>query len=310
MRELQKQYQAMEKAEEKVRAEMEARGFETYLRLLVSVHSDCGPSWDWAGLANAPAPVPPPATTAHTDRAEAALADYQPGLLARVFGGATKRRTALQQECAQARATDARVTAEADREYQEAHALWAFRAGLAPRVLAQDPEAYRHALDHGAPFTELEAFKTSVRVLRIEPDVVVLHCELMDDELVPADEVKLTAAGKLTTKKMAIGRYWALYQDHVCSCALRAARETFAVLPVPRAIVHVATRMLNSSTGHHELSTLLSVHFHRAGLERLNFAALDASDSMSNFPHRMKFKKTKGFDPVEPIAVDEQWVTT
>jgi hypothetical protein len=56
--------------------------------------------------------------------------------------------------------------------------------------------------------------------------------------------------------------------------------------------------------------TVLAVHFTRGTLMRLNFAAIDPSESLKNFPHRMKFKKTSGFDPVDKITSDEQWVTT
>jgi hypothetical protein len=56
--------------------------------------------------------------------------------------------------------------------------------------------------------------------------------------------------------------------------------------------------------------TILAVHFTRGTLARLNFAAIDPSESLKNFPHRMKFKKTTGFDPVDEMTSDEQWVTT
>ena len=109
---------------------------------------------------------------------------------------------------------------------------------------------------------------------------------------------------------MAAGKYWALYQDHVCSCALRIARETLAVLPVSRVLVNVRATRLDSSTGHPGVVTLLGVNIVREILGRLNLATIDPSDSMKNFPHRMKFKKTAGFEPVEPVTTDEQWVTT
>lgn len=67
---------------------------------------------------------------------------------------------------------------------------------------------------------------------------------------------------------------------------------------------------INSSTGHKEVPTILAVHFTRDALTRLNFAAIDPSDALKNFPHRMKFKKTTGFDPVDDMTADEQWITT
>jgi len=82
------------------------------------------------------------------------------------------------------------------------------------------------------------------------------------------------------------------------------------VLPVSRAIVNVGKVATNTSTGHPELCTILGVHFARSTFAKLKLDSVDPSDSMKNFPHRMKFKKTSGFESVEPITSDEQWVTT
>jgi hypothetical protein len=129
-----------------------------------------------------------------------------------------------------------------------------------------------------------------------------------DDDLVPGEEVRLTATGKISTKEIPATRYWLLHQDHFCSCAIRVARETLAVLPASRVVVHIELRRLDSSTGHRELETIISVNFDRAALARLNFDSIDPSDALSKFKTRMSFKKASGFESVEPISLDEQWV--
>jgi hypothetical protein len=177
-------------------------------------------------------------------------------------------------------------------------------------MLAKDPSAYWAALEHAGAFDEVASFKTIVQMTQADGDVVTFACAITDDDVVPREEVKCTAAGKLTTKQMGAGRYWALYQDHVCSVAIRIAAEAFAVLPVARAIVNIGKMQTNTITGHPQMATFLAVHFFRDTLRKLNLDSVDPSDSMKNFPHRMKFKKTSGFEPVPPINSDEQWVTT
>jgi hypothetical protein len=88
------------------------------------------------------------------------------------------------------------------------------------------------------------------------------------------------------------------------------AREAFAVLPVSRAVVNIGPVQVNTQTGHKEPATFLAVHFARDILNKLNLGQIDPSDSMKNFPNRMKFKKTAGFEPVQPMTLDEQWITT
>ena len=143
-----------------------------------------------------------------------------------------------------------------------------------------------------------------------KPDAILLTAEITDDEIVPTEVVKQLASGKLSTKAMPSGQYWELYQDHICSCALRLGCEVFAALPVERAIINIGKSELSSATGHPELVTFLAVHFTRQQLARINLNAIDPSNSMTNFSHRMTFKKTKGFQPVDAITFEDQFVTT
>ena len=60
---------------------------------------------------------------------------------------------------------------------------------------------------------------------------------------------------------------------------------------------------MNTATGNHEEKTIVSAKINRSKLAELNFELLDPSDSMSNFEHRMDFKKTEGFKPVEDLQI-------
>jgi hypothetical protein len=69
--------------------------------------------------------------------------------------------------------------------------------------------------------------------------------------------------------------------------------------------VHAVGEILNPQTGHQEQQPIVSVAIPRATLNKLNFNQIDCSDSMSNFSHRMKFSKTKGFAPVEALKPED-----
>jgi hypothetical protein len=307
---LEKSAREWAKEEAKQQAAGEVARFENYLELLVSLHKDCGESWDWRALAVVPPPsVPGRSKRRETDAADA-LQAYTPGFFERVFGGAKKRQAALEADLEAARAADLSEYESALQEQQAAAAVRNFRRKIAPAILAGDPSVYAQALKHAGAFDDVSSFQTKVTIANLESDVITLTCEIMDGEIVPPDEIKLTASGKLSTKAMPAGRYWSLYQHHVCSCALRSANETFAVLPVSRVIVNIGTVRVNTATGHPEMATVLAVHFSRNVLQGLNLDNIDSFDAMKNFPHRMKLKKTAGFEAVTPMTSDEQWVTT
>jgi hypothetical protein len=112
----------------------------------------------------------------------------------------------------------------------------------------------------------------------------------------------------VSKKNMAAGKYWALYQDHVCSAGLRVARELFALLPIKVVFVHTYADAVDTATGHAAHVPIVSVAFEREKFGRLNFEALDASDAVGGFGGVMKFKKTSGFGKVE-VLVPGNWVS-
>jgi hypothetical protein len=284
--------------------------FEHYLRAVVSLHKHERRIWDWAGIKGSPEPARPKRSSAREAAAQRALDAFAPTFLQRISGGEARLRLPLDEALQNAQMEDAREYEQAAEAYREAHVRWTAEVPLADGVLAQDVEAYWAALGHAGVTKEFAAFDIRVGLDSIETHAIALHCLHNDDDIIPPEELKLTATGKKSSKAMAAGKYWAHYQDHVCSCALRLARATFDVLPVSRVIVNVKNTRLDTSTGHLGAVTILGVHFSRDVLDRLNLSALDPSDSLKNFPHRMKFKKTAGFDAVEPMTLDEQWVST
>ncbi len=96
-------------------------------------------------------------------------------------------------------------------------------------------------------------------------------------------------------------RFNELYQDYVCSCALRVAREVFAYLPVTYVVVNATDTLFDSVTGHEGLDAVLSVVITPEKLAQLNLETIDPSDSMQNFHHHMRFTKSGGFAAVEKI---------
>jgi hypothetical protein len=122
-------------------------------------------------------------------------------------------------------------------------------------------------------------------------------------EIIPNFVVSQLASGKLSRKNLSVSKFNELYQDLVCGALLRVAREVFAHLPVTQVVSHALVEQLNPATGQIERQVIVSVSMPRATLEKLNFTALDPSDSMRNFSHTMKFTKTGGFQAVERVGL-------
>lgn len=121
------------------------------------------------------------------------------------------------------------------------------------------------------------------------------------EKVIPKETKSLLKSGKLSVKKMPIGRFYEIYQDYICSCIFRIVNELFALLPIEVVIVTAFDEILNTSTGHLEAQPILSVTAPRKTIKSFNMDRIDPSDAMSNFVHNMNFKKTKGFSMVKQL---------
>jgi hypothetical protein len=83
---------------------------------------------------------------------------------------------------------------------------------------------------------------------------------------------------------------------------LRVANEIFSILPDEYVLINAKDKLLNSASGHLEDQIILSAYIPKSTLTELKMDSTDPSDSMANFIHNMLFKKTKGFEPVDPVS--------
>jgi hypothetical protein len=299
-RELEKQEKEYAKMQELERAAYEVELYENRLDLLVSLHKERMDSVNWRGLALAPAPAPPTRSDAREAQARLAYKDYKPGIVDRLFRREAHKREKLAAAIETARRADEGAYQRALRTHSSERSEWEQTRSLAQRVLSGDAEARAEALDRLDPFHELRGFGSRL-TFRLTGDIPDATVHVAGEAAVPKETKSLLKTGRLSVKPMPKVRFFELYQDHVCSAVLRVASGLLAVLPVDMVIVTAVSELLNSRTGHLEETPILSVAVPRNTLDKLNLGRLDPSDSMSNFIHRMDFKRTKGFAAVESI---------
>jgi hypothetical protein len=287
------------------RAQYEVSVYENQVEFLLSMHKDCGPERAWNEIVRQAPPPPPQRGTIREAAARADLASYTPTVVDRWFGGAKKRLSELEQSILAAQAEDSRAYEMLRANHAAVVAQQDWERQIGQGVLHGDLHAYRTVIEHLSPFDELAESGMNVNVSDLRPDLAVLWCTVADLSIMPTAEKKLTAAGKVASKAIPKGTYWGIYQDYVCGCALRAARELLALLPLSRVVTNIGSAGIDTATGHNAITTILAVNMPSDIMRGLRFDALDPSDSMSNFFHRMKFRKTSGFEPVEPMGADE-----
>jgi hypothetical protein len=284
------QLRQLEAMDQRAHASSAVEMYETQVEVIATLHHDAAHPWDWPLVVASP---PPPPKAERESQAQAQLESYRPTFFERLFGQAEKRRAALKATVNGARAEDEAAT-------REMLDQWNWYQQVARGVVQGDLKAYQTVIDHLGPFEELESVGAGVKARAVERSFADAVVTIRDDA-VPAVEQKLLASGKLSSKEMAKGKYWGLYQSHLCSTGIRVARELFHLLPIGRVYVHVGAVRLNTATGHTGRETLLSVEFDRDRLLGLNFERIEPADAVVSFRHAMSFKKTSGFTPVERL---------
>jgi len=300
-RELERQARDFEKMQVLEQAAYEVHRYENYVDRLRSIHKECGARWDWQEVYDQESPEPPIQMQDHEDAASTRLRQFSPNLFDKLFGWTKPKIAALNDAVVAGRRQDKVEFAEALEAHEEAEKGWQEARALAKRILGGDQEAYLEAIEETQPFSEIRELGSSFSLRVVDKFTVEATLLVNDADVVPSEVKSLLQSGKLSTKKMPKGAYQELYQDYVCSCALRVAGEILALLPVQMVIVSALGNLLNTKTGYIEEQTILSVAIPRETFSGLNLQTVDPSDSMNNFVHRMDFKKTSGFRIVQKI---------
>jgi len=173
------------------------------------------------------------------------------GMSLRDLRGMNWRRWRSRPGVEEAREVDEREYQIARARYEKEFAQWKKMHSLARRVLAGEGRAYTEAVSESSALTEISNLGSSIHMT--VHDARVIECELKVNgrDVIPTDMKSLTSTGKLVVKSMPKARFHEIYQDYVCGCVLRLAREMFALLPVDTAILTATVDGIDSRNRPH-----------------------------------------------------------
>jgi len=296
-KELARRIKEQEKLSELEQAKLEVEAYENQIEVLLSVYREQGPTWDWKALA---ASLPPP---------------YPSRLCAREFEAKQRAMVAHPRQKEALLSAIAEACHHDEQEYQEAVKLHEAQLAehrqttqLAHRIVSGDAQAYAEALGQLSPFAEISQLGSSVHFTIHSPHLVECNVRVNGSQVIPSETKTLTASGKLSIKPTPRVRFHEIYQDYVCGCLLRVAREVFALLPADSVLVNASVEVLNPATGRVDEQPVLSVVVPRTALARWDFDRLDPSDTVETCFHRGDFKasrKSEAFQPIRPLSAGD-----
>jgi hypothetical protein len=299
-REAARQFKAQAKLDAIADAARAVNEYNNYISILKSVHKEATDQVSWEGILQ---DQQPPEPERKNDREADALFRqkiYKPSFFDKLFNKEAKKRITLKLVVEAARANDEKAYQEQLKQHEQDTRDFFHVQEIAKGVLDKQVESYKQAIAFFEPYSDIAELGTQVE-LSFQPEHVSIDLKINNKEVIPDYALSTTAAGKLSKKAMAASKSNDLYQDYVCSCVLRVARETLAYLPVNYVVVNAIGVLFDTRTGHEGAKPVLSVVITPDKLGALNLDTIDPSDSMKNFHHHMQFSKTNGFSPVERI---------
>ncbi|MCX6925408.1 MAG: hypothetical protein NT154_19695 [Verrucomicrobia bacterium] len=294
VRELERHAKEQAKLSTIEQARLEVETHESRLDLLLSVHKEQGPTWDWSAVAASLPPHRPEKSSYHEFRAKQRAALLQPD-----------QREASISMLEHAQAQDEEAYQRSLTAYARDKAEWEKLRHLSRRILAGEPQAYSEALVELSPLAEISDLGSTLHFT--VHDTHLLECILKVNgvQAIPAEVKTLTSTGKLSVKTIPKARFHELYQDYICSCMLRVAREVFALLPVDALLITASAELTDLRKGQPVEQPVLSAAITRPVLEGFDIEGLDPSDAMEAFLHRGDFKasrKAGAFAAIAPLT--------
>jgi hypothetical protein len=287
-------YQKILKEQQKLQEQEKAKEivgmYETLIQSLTNLHERVSSPINWHEIASSNPPFDIHSEEGPTVKALKQKADqFSPSWRDKLFNRVEARKKAILADIELAKLEDEKI-----------YKTWENDKRLAEKVLEHQKDAWQAVITKYAPFEEIEELGSKVR-FEFEGLRAVVKLDILNRTVVPVNVLSLTKTGKLSERKMAKGKYLQLYQDYVCSCTLKIAREFFHLLPVDEVLIHVYDESLSEESKTY--GCILSVFFPGNEFLHLDFTDIDCSETIEKFPHHMRFLKTKGFQFVEELDV-------
>jgi hypothetical protein len=328
-RELVQQQKLYTKMSELQQAEFEVKKYQNYIDRLISIHKDCVEPFDWVELEKTLPPSQPvfgeepklkEVKEIHKEEEFyiGVLNNYKPKYFEKLFGIDKRKNNKWKLSLENGRIEDRKNTLfaqerakkdyvsamenykkrcdELRKKYEEEYVEYTGFVNLAKKIKSGDLSSYAYIVRDIDPFKEISEFGSEVEFTIYTKIQAKATIKVHDDTVIPKQSKTLSKSGKLNVKDIPVGRFNELYQDYICSAAIRIARDLFAILPLEEIIVTAKGNYLNTSTGKKDIVPLLSVLFIRETMAPLNFDTLDPSDAMKNFKYNMVFKKSQGME--------------
>jgi len=258
--------------------------YDEYLSSLLSVHKASSERIDWASFSLAPHPKLPVKESKKQFEAEYNYQTYEPTFLDYITLQHRKKMGDLLDKIELAKHADDLIYNAILKEFRNEAQDWKKIQAITNGIREGEVAAYQKAIDFFDPFAAISL--PGIQVLcETFNDHIIVNLHLNAAKVIPDYVINRTADGRLSNTLLNVSDYNRLLHDYACGCALRSAREIFALLPVNFVSVNIVAELVNSSIAETQRKTILSIKFDQENLRKLDFNTMNCQALLAVFSH-------------------------
>lgn len=271
--------------------------YEHLISMLTGAHRVTLSPRDWSSIAESETAILPQEDDTHERRAMRNLAEYQPGWMARTFGGEVRRRAELERQVELGRRTDRSRFEERLAEYERRNS----EIAEAKKILELNQEAVVEVLDQRSELGNLPFSVEGIDVLFTDDNRIIAVVDGLDLEDMPEQSLSLLQSGKASVKALPKSKQLELHRLNICSSAIRVALEFLNLLPLAAVEVVMESDVLDCSTGHIDPHPVLYVKVAAQALGSINLQRAEADALVERLGGHFDFNKKDGFRPLNLV---------
>lgn len=268
------------------------RGYEKFVDDITGLHKKCSDKISWEDILNSPEPFETGEIGPKEKQAQYEFDTMQPTFFEKI------NKSAFDKRLEEAHERIAAAKEEDFRDYEE----WENERFLAGKIINGDVECFNQAIAYCNGFDDFKDHFETIDFSSDDASYIQADVTININESIPEDKIYYNTSGKPAYKKMSATEMYDLAKNYVYSLTIRIARETYAILPVSQIVVNVRD---NKDNGMGD-ELILSVCFETDQFEVIEFEKLyNPEEYIEKLVHNVNFKKTKGFESVEPLLIEK-----
>lgn len=179
---------------------------------------------------------------------------------------------------------------------------WRELIDLAEDILKGSISSYFKAIKIINPFEDLLELGIDFEFGADNSDVMHVEYVIDSRKIIPYYKLTSSKMGVLNKSNFSREEYNNLVKDYISGCAVRIARELFALIPIKEVIVHIVDHKFNTDSRINEKLTVFSADIKRELIENLDIDKLTPFDILENSKYSINFNEYDGLQITDRIT--------